>query len=152
MSLPIELIDKVHSRLLGAYGREFLYRYAEVDEKALKSVWAHELASFSERPEAIFWALDNLPDKCPSAPQFRNLCRQAPILQAMPLEAPAADPARLRAELAKLKPVIRQMRHAPPSANRDWAKRILARAEAGASVAPCSLRMAREALGVTNVC
>jgi hypothetical protein len=57
---------------------------------------------------------------------------------------PAANPERMRAELAKLGHVLRpKVGH---DHHKDWARRIVARHEAGEKVRPIALRFAREAL------
>ena len=78
MSLPIKAVDRIFLRLLATYGTEFSGRYAGVQDGDLKSMWAHELAGFASDLPSIAWALENLPERCPNAIAFRNLCRQAP--------------------------------------------------------------------------
>ena len=63
------------------------------------------------------------------------------------LPAPSADPARVKAEMAKLAPV-RQAANAERVDHKAWAKCIVARHEAGDRVRPISLRFAHEALGM----
>lgn len=143
MSLPASWIDRIFVKLSLAYGRDFLARWEGIDLNDVKSDWGHELAGFERHPEAIAHALAHLPAKAPSVIEFRALCRQAPAQEAPRLEAPPADPERVKAELAKLG----DMRASPPRAGRlDWARGIVARAEGGAKVSPTCLRMAREAL------
>lgn len=146
MSLPLKAVDRLFERLLATYGRDFVARYEGLEQAAIKTVWAHELAGFAPHLQSIAWALENLPERCPNVIEFRNLCRQAPRDPEPQLPAPQADPERLRAELAKLAEV-RKAAVAPAGA-KDWAHRILARVEAGERVNRTVHRFAREALGL----
>lgn len=146
MSLPLKAVDRLFERLLATYGRDFVARYEGLEQAAIKTVWAHELAGFAPHLQSIAWALENLPERCPNVIEFRNLCRQAPRDPEPQLPVPQADPERLRAELAKLAEV-RKTAVAPAGA-KDWAHRILARVEAGERVNRTVHRFAREALGL----
>lgn len=144
MSLPAPWIDKIFDKLTLVYGQSFLRRWADIDLNAVKSDWGHELAGFAQHPHAIAWALQNLPpERPPTVLEFRLLCRRGPVEDLPRLEAPAASPDKVAAELAKLAPILK----APVErSNVDWARRIVASAESGGKVAALTLRMAREAL------
>lgn len=146
MSLPIKAVDRIFLRLLATYGTEFSGRYSGVQDGDLKSMWAHELAGFASDLPSIAWALENLPERCPNAIAFRNLCRQAPRAEVPQLPEPKADPERLRAELARLQPLREAIVATSPVDHKAWARRIVARAEAGERVNRASLSMARSAL------
>lgn len=146
MSLPIKAVDRIFLRLLATYGTEFSGRYSGVQDGDLKSMWAHELAGFASDLPSIAWALENLPERCPNAIAFRNLCRQAPRAEVPQLPEPKADPERLRAELARLQPLREAIVATSPVDHKAWARRIVARAEAGERVNRASLSMARGAL------
>lgn len=147
MSLPLQAVDRLFDRLTATYGRDFLTRYEGLDVNAVKAVWGHELSGFSSNLHAIAWALENLPAKAPNAIEFRFLCRLAPTPQVQRLTEPAANPDRVRAELAKLGEVVKGE---PERANKDWARRILARCESGDRVASACVRMAKQALGLSK--
>jgi hypothetical protein len=149
MSLPANWVDAIFDRLSLIYGQSFQRRWADLDLNAVKSNWAHELAGFAHLPKAIAYALENLPmDRPPTVLEFKFLARRAPPDELPRLEAPKADPERVAAELAKLAPVLQ----APPARpNTDWAKRIVARADAGERVPVLPLRMAREVLARKGV-
>jgi hypothetical protein len=52
-----------------------------------KAVWADELAGFNDKPEAIAYALKNLPnDFPPNALEFAEICRRAPRKELPALE------------------------------------------------------------------
>ena len=83
--LPAVWVDKLFFRLQGVYGRDFMNQFMMVDSNGndiglanAKQVWADELGGFSEHPEAIAYALENLPERMPNAIVFRDLCRKAP--------------------------------------------------------------------------
>jgi hypothetical protein len=83
-SLPAEWIDRIFLRMQGVYGREFTAQFSVIDQTTgvdvglenAKQVWAEELATFHDWPEAIGYALKNLPDRSPNIIRFRELCRQ----------------------------------------------------------------------------
>jgi len=146
VSLPSMAVDRLFERLSATYGRQFLNLYDGMDANAIKSVWAHELSSFGMRLQAIAWALENLPERAPNAIEFRNIVRKAPEPERPKLPEPKADPQRLRAELAKLGPLVEAVRRGDRLDPRAWAHRIVARSDSGDPVAPATLRIAREAL------
>ena len=147
MSLPTKAIDRLFERLAATYTTQWVRQFDFVPMADVKTAWAHELSVFSNRLDVLAWALENLPQKCPNAIEFKALCRQAPRPTEQQLPAPKADPARVAAELSKLATVVKR-----PSAggidHKAWAKVILARHDAGERVRPISLRFAREALRV----
>jgi len=146
MSLPIETVDYIFSRLTVRFGRPFLARWDGIDLDLVKADWAQELDGFQQWPEAIVFALDNLgADKPPpTVDQFKAIARRAPAPQRKALPEPAANPERVHAEMAKLRSNMGANRKDP----KDWARRILANHEAGYRVRAINLNFAREAIGV----
>jgi len=114
------------------------------------SVWANALNGFTQSADsrkAVSWALNNLPDRCPNAVEFRRLCHQAPTPPAPRLPEPKADPVRVQAELSRLAPLRRQAQTAVSGCDhKAWARRIVARAKAGEKVNRSTLQMAHTAL------
>lgn len=84
--LPRDWVDRIFMRLQGVYGREFTAHFSVIDQASgidvgmenAKQVWAEELASFADWPEAIRYALKNLPERVPNVIRFREICRHAP--------------------------------------------------------------------------
>lgn len=83
--LPAAWVDRLFARLQGVYGRDFTYQFSNVDSTGFdvglanaRQVWAEELGGFSEHPEAIAYALENLPERIPNVIVFREICRKAP--------------------------------------------------------------------------
>lgn len=156
MPLPLPVIDLVFNRLAAIFGRQFFDLYADLDPATVKTAWGHELAVFGDTEagmERIWWALDNLPDRPPNAVQFRNLCRQAPVVQPQPLPAPPPNPARVRAELEKLgyrRPADRVGLSEQAVDHKAWARALIERANAGERLRPTVLLFARQALGLTR--
>ena len=146
MSLPAAWTDKIFTKLTLAYGRDFLSRWEGLEISDVKTDWSHELSGFDAHPEAIAYALANLPPKPPSVIEFRALARRAPLPEVKQLEAPKADPERVAAEIAKQ--VDLKAAFAPKHDPKEWAKRIVARHESGERIRPITLRFAREALGM----
>lgn len=147
MSLPAPWIDKIFTKLTLAYGRDFIARWEGIELNDVKSDWGHELAGFAEHPEAIAYALANLPPKAPSVIEFRALARRAPLPEVKLLEAPRANPERVASELAKLAP-MRVRKSAEVQGGNEWAHRLIARANNGERLRPYTLRCARQALGM----
>lgn len=146
MSLPAPWVDRIFDKLTLTYGQAFLRRWQDIDLNAVKSDWAHEMAGFAQQPNAIAYGLQNLPaDKPPTVLEFRALCRRSPVQDAPRIEQSPAGRERVAAELAKLAPVIRRA----PADSRDWARRLVARHEAGEKLTRTQISMARDALGVT---
>ena len=144
MSLPTKWIEALFTKLTLAYGRDFLGRWEGLDVMDVKTDWGHELAGFERHPEAIAYALANLPQKAPTVMEFRAICRKAPQPEVPRLEQPAADPERVAAELAKLAPLRRRAE----IDRKDWARTLIARHESGEVLRPIQLRFAREALRI----
>lgn len=149
MSMPTKAIDRLFERLAATYGASWTRMWADVPMGDVKTAWAHELSVYTGRLDAVAWALENLPPKCPNVIEFKQLCRQAPRPPEQHLPAPKAAPERVASELSKLKEVFKAM---APSAHavdpKGWAKAILAREKAGERLNPTTLRFAREALRV----
>ena len=144
-------IERVFLRLAATYGAAWDRALGQAPIGDVKTVWAHELSAFLQTREAmkrIAWALENLPERCPNAIEFRNLCRQSPAADVPQLAAQetAADPSRVAAELAKLRS-LQTRQTAAISGCRNWARAILARVERGDRVSPTVVAMAKHALG-----
>lgn len=92
MSLPAAWVDRIFEKLTVAYGNEFLRRWDGLDMAIVKADWAHELAGYAAMPYAIRYAMDNLPDKAPTARSFRALCNTVPVAVNMGLAAPSEKP------------------------------------------------------------
>ena len=150
MSLPIVAIDRLFARLHATYGAAWDRAMGSVPVADAKAAWAHELGGFAARLQDVAWALEHLPERCPNVIEFRNLCRMAPATEVAQLPAPPADPERVRAELAKLGPMVRQSLSVGSggAANRDWAKRILERVAAGERVGRYARESAQVAMGL----
>lgn len=120
MSLPASLPDAWMSRIFGAlratYGAAFDRQWAppagcSPEEsagyaEAVKAHWAHDLAGYIKAPNAIAYALDNLPENPPNLIQFKALCQRRPEAAALALPAPKANPARVAAELARMRSAV----------------------------------------------
>lgn len=146
MSLPVKAIDRLFERLSATYGAAWTRQWVDVPINDVKSAWAHELQGFASQLEAVAWALENLPERCPNVIEFRNLCRRAPMPDVPRLPEPKADPERLKQELSKLGELRKQAVAQSFVDHKAWARRIVACHEAGHKVLPVSLRFAREAL------
>lgn len=149
MSLPIKAIDRLFERLAATYGAQWSRQWADVPITDVKTAWAHELDGYENNLKAIAWALENLPERCPNVIEFRNICRRAPLPDVPRLDAPKADPERVQRELSKLGDVRKKVLSTTVD-HKAWARRIIARNDAGEKLNPTSLRFAKEAVGVAN--
>lgn len=148
MSLQIETIDRLFKRLGATYGAAWVRAMGDAPLADVKTIWAHELSGFASNLDSVAWALENLPERCPNVIEFRNLCRMSPRKELPQIEGPRADPERVRAELAKLRPMV-QKKEVASTDHKEWARTLLARHKNGdKSVKPIQVRFAREALGI----
>lgn len=116
--LPITWIDRIFQKLAIAYGRDFMHKWEGIPADEVKDDWAHTLAGFTERPEAIMYALQNLPDgKAPTAMEFRALCRNAPRNEKPALPEPPVDRVKLAEVSQKAKELVTK-----PKDFLDWAR------------------------------
>lgn len=145
MSLPSPWVDRIFDKLTLTYGQAFLRRWQDLDIQAVKEDWAHELSGFQQSPQAITYALQNLPvEKPPTVLEFRAICRSRPPEVFVALPAVKLDADRLEAHVATAR--RRMPKHAP--GNKDWAHRIINRHAAGDRVLPYTLHCAQQALGI----
>lgn len=143
MSLPMPWIDKVFANLTLVYGQQFLARWRDLDLDAVKFDWSAKLDGFENHPEAIAWALQNLPAEYPpNVLQFRDIARKAPLPEDRSLPSPPANPDRIKSELAKFEP-LRKIEH---RSNTDWARCIIARHIACERVSNFAVKMAQSVL------
>ena len=146
-ALPLAWVEKVFRKLTVVYGRDFMARWEGQEINDVIEDWAEELAGFVNWPEAIAWALKNLPDsKPPTVLEFRALCFKAPKPERLALPEPAADP-------AFAKQVLGQVSRKPAGVNvyTDWIRRGLADLEAGVRKSPTVERMIREAAAAKGI-
>lgn len=151
MSLPINVIDRLFQRLSATYGADWDRKLGQTPIGDAKTAWAHELQGFGHRLDAIAWALENLPEKCPNVIEFRNLARRAPEPETPRLPEPAVNPQRLRDELAKLQPIIDKAREVNSDDRLAWARAIVSRRQQGGKVAHGTYKIAAEALRMNRV-
>ena len=151
MSLPTEWVNKIFKELAVKYGRDFAARWEGMELEKIKADWAHELSGFEAHPDALGYALKNLPpDRPPTVLQFRVLANKAPgpVFQALPVPAPSVE--RLAQEAARLSG-IRSTPTEFRGRSKDWARVIVDRHSAGEHISTYSLRLAREVLNIQTV-
>jgi hypothetical protein len=152
MSLSTEVMDRLFTRLSLIYGAAWDRSLGGAPIADIKTCWADELAGFDSKDGlmAVSWALQNLPDRCPNVLEFRALVRRAPGPVLVALQAPKADPVVVAAALERQLQVKAAMSSGLYNP-KEWAKRLVARAEAGERVRPIALMFAKQALGTTGV-
>jgi hypothetical protein len=111
MSLPIAWIDDLFAKLALTYGRDFVGQYEGLDLNMVKANWAHELVGFSAHPQALSFALQNLPaERPPNVLQFRAICRRMPPAAFELLPAPASDPSVRNRALDQCRALLRGLK------------------------------------------
>jgi hypothetical protein len=140
MSLPDSWVDKIFTRMGITYGAKWARLWEGIDIAAVKADWAEQLGRFDGG--SIFYALRYLPtDNPPTVLQFRDLCRKAPTTTDVPkLEAPKADPERVRALLGRM------VETAKGRGEREWAYELQSREQSGEILSPVQRMAWREAL------
>lgn len=101
MSLPLSWVDRIFDRCTVRYGHDFLRRWEGLDMIGVKHDWARELAGHEGNPDALSFALDNLPHQPPTVSQFAEVCNRAPVY-VKALSAPKADPEVAKAAVERL--------------------------------------------------
>lgn len=140
--LPVAWAKKIFQKLGLVYGRDFLSRWEGQEIEPVIADWAHELAGFADQPEAIAYALQNLPaDKPPTVLQFRALCNKRPDPSVPALPAPESKPA--PEVLAKAATLAASISSIPPKA---WAWKLRERESRGKGLTRAQREMWRTAL------
>ena len=148
MSLSVMAVERLFQRLTATYGSEFVNKWDKVALVDLKTAWAHELADYANNLNAIGWALENLPAKCPNLIEFKNLCKQAPRPTTAALEAPKADVEVVDKELAK---IAAEAFKAPKDEqgnvdHKRWANKLKAKHDAGEPLSLIQVQMYQKAI------
>lgn len=110
MRLPEKWVAHIVRELQGAYGQQFAGKFSKVVDgvdvgiENFKEQVATRLGGFVDHPEALRYALDNLPDThCPNVPEFHKLAQSAPrkTAPALSYKPTPADEEKARAVIAK---------------------------------------------------
>ena len=105
--LPSAWIDRIFSKLMARYGRDFLGRYEGMDLSIVKADWSEEMAGMQSRPQAIKYALEHLPVKAPNVIEFKEICNRAPVRPLLALDSPKADQDVIDRAIAAMREVTR---------------------------------------------
>jgi hypothetical protein len=101
-------VDVLFSRLAVRYADAWLRKWDGLPMEDVKADWQRALKDIFERhPDAIAYALDNLPEWPPTCDAFARICRNAPSKR-LALEAPTGrrDPARMAELMQRLKTAL----------------------------------------------
>lgn len=137
-------VEYVFKVLAATYGEAWNKSLGKAPIADVMTVWANALDSASHSMAArksIVWALQNLPDRCPNAMEFKNLCRQAPAMIQELLPAPMVNPAIAAKVLSGISRNVSKVDY------KAWARLILLNARGGLRQNPAALLMAKDALG-----
>lgn len=147
-ALPLAWVEKVFRKLTLTYGRDFMARWEGQEINDVIEDWAEELSGFVNWPEAIAWALKNLPEgKAPTVIEFRAICFKAPRPDRLQLPESVANPAFAKQVSAKVS------RRAPSQTDRftSWIHAGLADLQSGVKRSPTVMRMIREAAAAKGI-
>lgn len=146
-------IRKLFLMMHGAYGNLFVSKFATGEKdangkdkgiRAAMLVWESALRKFPV--DVVETAASRLaehhPEYPPNLPQFEKLCSAC-----APRKTYAEEAGLPRLPAPAAAPAV-EVSFAMQGDGKDWARRILARQEAGERIRPISLRFAREALGM----
>ena len=149
MALPIKAVERLFEKLQLTYGTEFTNKWGELNSMDLMTNWAFELAQFSDNLNAIGWALQNLPDRCPNLIEFKNLCKQAPRPITVALDAPKAPVEVIDREISKM---LAGLIKKPTDAgdHKRWARRLKERHEKGEHLSPYQINCYKTALDMLS--
>ncbi len=75
-ALPPAYIDRLFEKFLAYYGDKFVRQWSVIDAKAMKAIWAEELADLTgpEIKRGVLACRER--EWPPTLPEFRNLCRE----------------------------------------------------------------------------
>lgn len=120
MPMPITWVESIFQRLAVRYGREFTSKWDGLNPDDVKADWAIALSGFTEKPDDVAYALNNLPDRAPNVQEFIAICRRAPNKAApKQIEGPAPDKQRI---LETARSIAKDSRD-PNKDPHEWAKR-----------------------------
>ena len=149
MALPTKAVERLFEKLQLTYGTEFTNKWGELNSMDLMTNWAFELAQFSDNLNAIGWALQNLPDRCPNLIEFKNLCKQAPRPITVALDAPKAPVEVIDREISKM---LAGLIKKPTDVgdHKRWARRLKERHEKGEHLSPYQINCYKTALDMLS--
>jgi len=149
MTLPIAAVERLFDRLSMTYGTEFKNKWTGMPLNEIKTHWAYELSQFAGNLNAIGWALQNLPDRCPNLIEFKSLCKQAPRPTTIALDAPKVSVEVVDTEISK---IIASLVKTPESTgdHKRWARRLKERAEKGEKLSPYQINCYKVALNLLS--
>jgi type IV secretory pathway VirB10-like protein len=126
MPMRLDWIEALHARLVATYGARFMAGYGEMPPELIRASWSEALDGMTSGD--IAYALQHLdPDYPPNVLQFRRLAQARPRYAPRALEAPKADPARVREALDRMAQVQAASRVTP----RAWIAQLQARQARG---------------------
>ena len=149
MTLPIAAVERLFDRLSMTYGTEFKNKWTGMPLNEIKTHWAYELSQFADNLNAIGWALQNLPDRCPNLIEFKSLCKQAPRPTTIALDAPKVPIEVVDTEISK---IIASLVKTPESTgdHKRWARRLKERHEKGEKLSPYQINCYKVALNLLS--
>jgi len=150
-SLPEAWVERIFATMRATYGAAFDRQWecpAGADVAAhmhgIKAHWGRELARYQQNPDAIRYALDNLPAYPPNLIEFRAICNRRPDATVPQLPAPKPDPQRVAEALA---PLVASRGQASLARHpREWARSLHQQIQAGRKASPAIRAMVADVM------
>lgn len=151
-SLPETWVERIWSTMRATYGAAFDRQWqcpeGEDPERhvaTLKAHWGRELSRYQQNPDAIRYALENLPPRPPNLIEFKAACNRRPDQAVPQLPAPKPDPQRVASALAPLADIKAKAGTYNP---REWAHSLHEQIQAGRKVSPAIRAMVADVMRV----
>ena len=106
--MPDKWIDSIFRRLSVRYGRDFLGKWDGIPIEDVKSDWRYVLSGFERSPDAIKYALDNLPVRAPTVLEFKAIANRCPPAVYVALPSPAVDKEKVAAILKQCRDAFKK--------------------------------------------
>ena len=103
------LVDLIFTKLALIYGRDFTSKWEGLDMEQVKKDWAYELKGFEHRPDAIGYALHNLPARPLNVLEFRAIANRAPDPPVLRIEAHRPNPETVKNSLIAARAALTKM-------------------------------------------
>lgn len=150
-TLPVSWVERIFSRFSAAWGsQKVASMFPEATHGEVKELWARQLGRFSK--DTIRDAVENVisgnREWPPSLGEFLEVCRQASVARQQHatvklLDLPRTSADQAHANVDRIKSLMQVNK---PKPGREWAYKVLSRAERGDTVPMAVRQMAEKAI------
>lgn len=139
--------EKLFDRFLTIYGAQrFATMWAGADLELVKQTWGAALAKFDNETlaKALHGLVVNGNDWPPTLPQFVNICRQFNVQSKIQTQLSGPKAVVSEDNRRKVQEALNNVHFAKPG--KEWATKLLKRAQRGERISTCAIQMAKAAL------